>query len=75
MAKYEEKIAELHKEQKKADDTMKALRLEDKVKGHTIIQLSNKFKKAVQDHSEMSSKFYKVNRLNNGLNEEIIRLK
>lgn len=54
---------------------MKALRLEDKVKGHTIIQLSNKFKKAVQDHSAMSSKFYKVNRLNNGLNEEIIRLK
>ncbi|XP_073818892.1 uncharacterized protein [Musca autumnalis] len=75
LTKYEDEIAELHREQKEADDTIRALRLEDKVKGHTINQLTNKYKKAVQDHSSVSSKLYKINRINNGLNEDIIRMK
>ncbi|XP_075150835.1 occludin-Related Y [Haematobia irritans] len=75
LTKYEDEIENLHKQQRESDETMKALRLEDKVKAHTINQLKNKFKKCEQDHTSVSSKLFKMNRINNGLNEDIIRLK
>ncbi|XP_013101753.2 cilia- and flagella-associated protein 58 [Stomoxys calcitrans] len=75
LTKYEEEIADLHKQQKEADESIKALRLEDKVKAHTINELNNKYKKAVQDHTSVSSKLFQMNRVNNGLSEDIIQLK
>lgn len=75
IVKHEDEIADLHKEARKSDEVIKALRLEDKAKAHSITQLNNKYKKAVQDHSSVSSKFYKINRVNNSLNEEVVRLK
>lgn len=75
MGKYEDEIAVLHKEQKETEELIKSMRLEDKVKSNTITQLNNKYKKAVQDHSAVSSKLYKINRINNSLNEDIVRLK
>ncbi|XP_037817937.1 cilia- and flagella-associated protein 58 [Lucilia sericata] len=75
LAKYEDDIEVLHKEQKESEELIRSLRLEDKVKCNTITQLNNKYKKSVQDHSAVSSKLYKINRINNGLNEDIVRLK
>ncbi|XP_065359816.1 cilia- and flagella-associated protein 58-like [Calliphora vicina] len=75
LAKYEGEISDLHKEQKETEELVRSLRLEDKVKSNTITQINNKYKKAVQDHSAVSSKLYKINRLNNGLNEDIVRFK
>ncbi|XP_023292258.2 cilia- and flagella-associated protein 58-like [Lucilia cuprina] len=75
LAKYEDDIVVLHKEQKETEELIRSLRLEDKVKCNTITQLNNKYKKSVQDHSAVSSKLYKINRINNGLNEDIVRYK
>lgn len=75
ITKYEDEIADLHKEQKETEEIIKNMRLEDKVKSNTITQLNIKYKKSVQDHSTISSKLYKINRINNGLNEDIVRLK
>ena len=75
LAKYEDDITQLRKEQKEADELIRSLRLEDKVKTNIISSLNNKNKKAMQEVSNLSSRLYKMNRINNGLNEDIVRLK
>ncbi|XP_067624478.1 cilia- and flagella-associated protein 58-like [Eurosta solidaginis] len=75
LLKNDEEITELRKEQRENEETIRALRLEDKVKANTLNQLAKKHKKALQDHSSISSKLYKLNRLNHTLGEDIARLK
>lgn len=75
LLKNDEEITELRKDQRDNDEIIRMLRLEDKVKANTIAQLTKKYKKTLQDHSSISSKLYKLNRLNHTLGEDISRLK
>ncbi|XP_050316752.1 cilia- and flagella-associated protein 58-like [Bactrocera neohumeralis] len=75
LLKNDEEITELRKDQRDNDEIIRTLRLEDKVKANTIGQLTKKYKKTLQDHSSISSKLYKLNRLNHTLGEDISRLK
>lgn len=75
LHKNDEELTELRKDQRKNEELIKSLRLEDKVKANTINELIKKYKKALQDHSSISSKLYKLNRMNHTLGEDITRLK
>uniref|UniRef100_A0A1A9WYN0 Cilia- and flagella-associated protein 58 central coiled coil domain-containing protein n=1 Tax=Glossina brevipalpis TaxID=37001 RepID=A0A1A9WYN0_9MUSC len=73
ISKNEEEISELHKEVKNSDEAIKALRLEDKAKAHTITQLNNKYKKAQQDHKLRRLKD-NVTRERDNLRSDIVKL-
>lgn len=75
ITKNDEEIAQLRKDAKISDETIRGLRLEDQMKANLISQLTNKYKKVSQDHTVMSSKVYKLNRTINHLNEDLVRLK
>ncbi|XP_037943974.1 cilia- and flagella-associated protein 58-like [Teleopsis dalmanni] len=75
VLKSEDDIKELRKEQKYNEEVIRNQRLEDTSKANVIQQLTIKFKKSMQDYGSMSSKVYKMNKINHGLNEEIVRLK
>lgn len=73
--KNEDEIAELNKTQKANEELIKHLRLLEKEKSNTIILLTGKLKKSVEDQNAASTRLYKLNRKVLQLNNEILRLK
>lgn len=73
--KNEDEIAELNKTQKANEELIKHLRLIEKEKSNTIIQLTAKLKKSLEDQNAASTRLYNVNRKVMQLNNEILRLK
>lgn len=73
--KYEDEIAEMTKTQKANDELIKQLRLIEKEKSNTILQLTGKLKKSLEDQNNAATRMYKLNRKVMILNNEILRLK
>ncbi|GBO99030.1 Lateral signaling target protein 2 homolog [Eumeta japonica] len=72
LEKNEDDIAGLNKEQKELDELIKSLRLEDKIKSNTIIQLNNKNQNNSLEKDLLNSvhKFEDLRRLKDNMQRE-----